>query len=475
MYQNLIYAVKRRILDEVEAAYQNHPAFNEKVLIYHKYPYQERVQYGVVLESSSANMMRMSADNYMAELYSHVRLVRETTFPGLAIEWAHENLLHVTGYQVNEDLSTQVDPTQRLFTVSKQMVSGDGFTTYANKPSQVVAMVNGVKASVSAVDGYRRLLMLSRAPAAGSTVTVSYHYREIATPGIYVIDWISDTQFLIAPIYVVKNELVVASTTGLEDHVQLQNVGSGVYQGSDLIQLSSQYGDQLFPLIRNTDYTIEYSNGRVTLLHSLTAGFKLIASYRWQPDSSYVNGPYDLANYQENHELIPGVVFAVGRRAKTGDRQAIIVSQDQEPQAKIYGGHWTMSMDFSVIAKDPIQMGEMADQLINWLWGIRKNVLEFEGVTLNRVEPSGESEDIHIESTGDMYYKTSVVVEIQTEWQELVPYMYEIKEVFPELTVYALPTKEYVLDDKMNLVAANLVPDTRKIMTHPILGYERVV
>jgi hypothetical protein len=42
MYNNLAYAVKRRIIDEIEGAFEKHPAFSDKVKVYHKFPYAER-------------------------------------------------------------------------------------------------------------------------------------------------------------------------------------------------------------------------------------------------------------------------------------------------------------------------------------------------------------------------------------------------------------------------------------------------
>jgi len=134
-----------------------------------------------------------------------------------------------------------------------------------------------------------------------------------------------------------------------------------------------------------------------------------------------------------------------------------------------------MSLDFAVIAKDPMQMEEMTDHLVNWLWGIRKNALEFDGITLNSVEPSGESEESYIETTGDVYYTSSVSVSVQSEWQEFVAYAYEIRDVVPKIREwpgainYAVGTGT---DGGITLGA--LQADTRPVLVYPMIGYERL-
>lgn len=478
-----MYAVKRRMLDEVEGAFLDHPAFSEKVKVYHKFPYQERVQYGVVLRGTSASQLRMSADNYLAEDISMVRLAREAgrgdpsldpssvgyTHPGIAIEWARENAAAITEV-VTEDVSGQLSPTQRMFRTIAPILAGPGNPDFADSVGQVKVTLNGVPQLPEYVNGPRGVVMLRRAPAAGSIVVISYYARRIAPPGIYVFDFIEDNQFLIAPIYLVKSEEVISRTTGTENTVNLGH--QNVDPSSETLTLWIPNNDIPVRLVRGTNYSIDYVTGEVTFLTSLPTGQMLRADYRWQP-TNYMNGPYTFDTYQENHEVIPGAVVAIGRRAKKGDRQVVIISPKREPQARIYGGHWTMSMDFSVISKDPVQMEEMSDQLINWLWAVRKNVLEFEGLTLNSVEPSGESEESFMETTGDVYYTMGISVSIQTEWQRFEPYLYEIRDIVPDLQLWP-GIKNYTVSKDFQLEVAPLQADARPVMKYPIVGYERL-
>ena len=452
MFQNLLFAVKQRFMDEVELAFDQHPAFDQKVKVYNKFPYVERVQYGCVFKNASASQIRMSADNFMSDLFSHVRVGRQQNYPGLAIEWVRENEGYVTEY-VTEDVSSQlngINYPQRRFTTSAPICAGPGETHYATDPGQVCVKINGCPHYAETVNGQTGVVLMRQSPESGAVVTISYHQRRISIPAIYVIDFISDTQFTVAPIYVVEKEVVISNTTGTETSVSLAN--SNVDPSTEDISLAYKGGKVIDHLIRGVDYSIDYPSGVVTFLpgHPLLSGLQLLADYHWQP-TDYYNGPYTFVEYQEFHTVIPGVIISIGRRAKQGDQQVVIVSQFREQQAKIYGGHWTMALDVSIIAKDPIQMAQMADHIVSQLWGIRKNILEFQGITLNSVEPTGETEEVHIETTGDLYYESSVTINVQTEWQSFVPYVYYFK-----------------------LKKIILIPSLSPVFKAPIVGYEKL-
>jgi hypothetical protein len=473
VYQNLLAAVKTRILTEVEDAFTFHPAYSGKVKVTHKYPYTERVQYGVVLRNTSSSMLRTSADNYMADNFSHVRLALDNHYPGLAIEWARENDFGVTGYVKDEDVSSQLGPTQRMFFTSKQMVSGDSNTAYANNIGQVKVTINGQEVMPQFVDGEKKIVLLSRATSTTDVVLVSYFYRSIADPGDYIIDFTEDNEFTVVPVYMVDQELLIENATGTETSASTEHAGSGIVPTSDMLYMKSRNGGPSLELTRGVDYTIDYTNGNITLLSPITVHYNLYADYRWQP-LNYYNGPYTFQAYQENHTAVPGAVIAIGRRAKKGDRQVVVISKFREQQAMIYGGYWDMSMELAVIAKDPIQSAEMADLVISYLWGKRKNILELEGITLMSMEPSGESEEPFDENTGDMYYVTSVSMALQTGWQEFVPYAYAIKRVMPNIQYTpGMPGFYVTKDNKLELT--EITPDTRKVIKYPTQGYERVI
>ena len=478
MYQNMLFALKKRMLDEVEQAYNHHPSYSEKVKIYHKFPYEQRVQYGVILRNTNASQIRMSADNYMADISSHVRLARVDNDPGLSIEWVRENSLAITKQEKDEDVSSQVNPTQRRFFTVNPIVAGRGETHYATNPGQIIVTVNGEKVMPEFISGRDQIVMLRDCPPPGASVKVTYFYRILSAPGLYVVDFTEDNQFFIGPILVIEDQVLIEKITGIETTANLGN--TLIYPGSEDLYLQSQNGESRnsnpIELIQGTDYSIDNATGIVTFLRPFIAaeiGFKLVADYRYQP--GYSLGPYTFHPYEEIHTAVPGVVICIGRRAKKGDRQMVIVTRYREPQARIYGGHWTMSLDLSVIAKDPMQMEEMADQLVNYLWGERKNELEFEGITLNRVEPSGESEESFIDTTGDMYYTTSVSIEVMTEWQEFVPYFFKIRKI--PATLIEMKNSyiaNYLVLGNRDMFIREVSPDMRKVVKYGITSYEKV-
>lgn len=472
MYQNLLFSMKKRILDESIDAFNNHPAYSAKVKVYNKFPYEKRIQFGVLLKNASASTIRLSADNYMAELYSHVRMAKSGNFPGLGIEWVRENSLEITT-EVTEDVSDQVDPTQRRFFTQNQITAGRGLTTLADNVGQVQVTVNGESVTPEYVNGTQKIVLLRYCPLQGATVLVRYYKKNLAPPGVYVIDFPSANQFVVCPIYIIMEEMVIDNTLGTENTASLDN--SGIYPGSEELYLKSSHGGDPYLFVRDTDYSIDNATGLITFLKPLPKGLELLADYRYQTGDSY--GPYNFRAYQENHEAIPGVVLCLGRRSQKDDRQVVLVSDKRSEQALIYGGHWTMSLSMNVIAKDPVQMEEMTDHMVNYLWAERKNILEFEGITLNRVEPTGETEETFVDTTGDLYYEQALDIEVMTEWQYFVPFLWEIKHIYVNNTLmrYEDVAKNFKVSLSNDMVFRPLKPDMRKVAKYGVTGYERVI
>jgi len=563
MYQNLLNGAKRRILQEVENAFLDHPQFAGKVIVSNRFPNaKERIQYGVILRNTYASQIRMSPDNYLADLTSHVNLARlvapqdstgASNFPGVGIEWVRENTNFITDH-VTEDLSSQVGSTQLVYHTGQVIVSGPGNTEYADNPGLVgvtvkinglvkkVSLVSGgsgyekglklttggtgsgctilvtsvsgigeitgidietggtnpaesglgytlndlliiketgheedlggkvrvdniesnsfVETQISSVDGRKKEIILRSPPAAGSTLLVSYWKRILASPGIFRIEFTADNELQIHPLYTVDGEVLFEKTTGLETTAQLEmspfvsTPPPALYPNSDkllLYHVNATKSDFPIKMIRDVDYSIT-GTGLVTFLHPVLTDFKMVANYRYLHPGMVI-GPYTFKEYTELHEGIPGVVLCVGRRAKKGDWQVVNVSQFREPQARIFGGHWDMFMTLAVISKDNRQVEEMVDQIINWLWCVKKNQLEFEGITLTRVEPTGESEESFNDTATEFYYESTIDISVMTEWQRFIPYLSRIEHFSINEQVY--------------------MPDTRPVIKYPAAGYER--
>jgi hypothetical protein len=448
MYQNLMFGVKRRIIEEIELAFQNHPAFAEKVQVFNKFPFEQRIQFGAVLRNTSGSVMRMSADNYLAELNSHVKLAKLGTYSGTSIEWCRENSNDITKL-TNEDLSAQVDPTNRLFHTANQICSGPENTFYANNKGQVSVTINGYPAGVERVFGEDKTIILEKCPQLGDIVKITYWYRTLVPPGIYMVNFMERNSFWVDTFYSMDNQVLFNKTTGLETSYDF---GHSIFPDTEEIYLKLNRNITEIKLVRGVDYSIDNDNGIITFLNPVPPDYKMMADYRYRPFAE-ASGPYTFKDYEENHTAIPGVVLCMGRREVVNDQQMVIVSQFREPVAKIYGGHWQMSLQVGVISKDVRQMEESVDQIVNWLWGVRKNVMEFEGITLNSVEPTGESEEVFIESTGDLYYESSIDISVMTEWQRYKPYLYSIRHINASTIIE---------------------PDIREVIKAPTIGYSRV-
>lgn len=96
MYNFLTEAVKRRFLLELRAYWASQPKYRDIVdNIQGKYSFKERPSYGIILKTSSANHVQLSADNFLGYNESYVQLAKFQGKPGTAIEWVKEDLVAV--------------------------------------------------------------------------------------------------------------------------------------------------------------------------------------------------------------------------------------------------------------------------------------------------------------------------------------------------------------------------------------------
>lgn len=92
MYFNLIGALRRRLILELQDSFSRHPVYRKIVpFIQNKYSFEERPQFGIVLKGASGNKVQLSSDNFLGVLQSHVMLayVGQPKFP---LEWIREDL-----------------------------------------------------------------------------------------------------------------------------------------------------------------------------------------------------------------------------------------------------------------------------------------------------------------------------------------------------------------------------------------------
>lgn len=224
--------------------------------------------------------------------------------------------------------------------------------------------------------------------------------------------------FMVDPLLTVPDEPVLLFGSGVEREAQLQQV--------PIRNTLRLYENRNFLLREGTDYTVDYSSGAITLLTSFGPGSRLSADYRYAgvslgPIAFYWNTP--------DHTTLPGVVMAFGKRAEVGQKVAIVVYGDRVDAAKAFGGKFEVSFDLDVISRDTVQMEEIADLVIMYMWAQKKEALEFEGIEIMDISMGGEAEEIADETGEEFFYQASLSIQLRADWEVHVPLPLTISRV----------------------------------------------
>lgn len=473
---NLLRTVKSRVFAELTDSIQQHSGYRDKVKVYHKFPYKERPMFGVVLKNASAARTRLSPDDFAATLSSHVSLARAEGKEGRILKWVWEDELRVTQPIYNEDLSSELSGspsfgTNRVFRVAHPPIMAGQYTSnVADNFRQISVTLNGEKVMPEYIDGKKGVIILPTAPPSDATLLVSYWHKTIVPPGRYYIQLIDENNFIIDPIYVVKKEEVITKTTGTEISAALDN--TGLLPDFDVLYTRKSDNSSNIYLVRDTDYIIDL-DGNINFLNPLPVDTTLYANYRWIGDRM---GPFAMpANeFQYNNTALPGVVLAFSSERIVGDKNVIIVYPKRETSAKVYSGHWTMSFEIDVIARDTVQLPELTDCIVNDMWSRKRTALIMDGLTMETMEPTGEFEEVYDENTGDQYYKNSVNLVLITEWKRFEPYLTEIMDYEYNLNQIDPVHFSYVVADDGRVLETNLVPHTKPfVVKYPESGQVR--
>ena len=225
-------------------------------------------------------------------------------------------------------------------------------------------------------------------------------------------------QYAVDPLLETVDEALLQFVSGVETHAQLQLTP---LKGT----LRIYYNHRVL-LQEGADYTVNYLDGAVQLLVPFGPNGTLTASY-YSPLPSL--GPIPWQWNTSDFKTIPGVVLAIGKRGKKGDKVAIRVYPDRVDAALAYGGKFEATFDLDVISRDPIQMEEVADLSIMYLWGQKKPKLEFEGIEIVDISMGGEAEDVYDETADSYYYQASLSIQLRADWELHVPMPLTISKV----------------------------------------------
>lgn len=247
---------------------------------------------------------------------------------------------------------------------------------------------------------------------------VSFNGNAMPTPpGVYYIEILEAPTnpnepgyYAIDPLLTRTAEPLFQFQSGVEREAQLQAVP---VEGTLRI-----WENERRLLREGVEYVVDYSTGAVTLTGDFFAGATLVADYRTAAPSV---GPVAFGWNQSDFTTLPGVVLAFGKRARKGDKVAVVIYPERVSTALAYGGKFEVSFDLDVISRDTNQMEELADLTVMYLWGEKRQYLAFEGIEITDVNMGGEAEEV-ADETGDLYfYQASLGVSIQADWEIHVP------------------------------------------------------
>jgi hypothetical protein len=92
MYNWLTGPTKKRVIKELRDILNKHPKYRADAQnVQDKYSFNERPQRGIILNGTSSDRIRLSANNYVGRLISFVQLAPVENNPGSTIEWVREN------------------------------------------------------------------------------------------------------------------------------------------------------------------------------------------------------------------------------------------------------------------------------------------------------------------------------------------------------------------------------------------------
>jgi len=475
MESNLLEATKRRVLRELNDTIDYNPVYRNTLKAYHKFPYKERPMRGVILKNASATRVKLSADDYAADLKSHVAVARAGNYEGKFLDWVWEDEQNVTKFVENEDVSSQITGdasvgSNRVFQVANYpIVSGYFNTKVADNFRQVDVYVDGDVVFPAEIDGDKGKVLLPMAPTVGQTVTISYNYKNIADPGRYYVELISTTQYVIDPLYFVKKEVVIEATTGIETTA---NLGHGdLIENLETLYLKKYDRSLGYELIKGTDYSIDYVTGEITFLEPIKSGTTLYANYRWVGST---RGPFDIPNDSHyDNTSITEVILAFGNKKIVNDRLVVIVYPEREQAAKVYSGHWNMNFDIDVFARDTLELPDLTDYVIDDMWTRKRLSLISEGLTIEEMDPTGESEEVYDSNTGDLYYKNSIALSMMTEWKRFIPYLTELVDFDTKLYLYNQFNKYFSLKDGRELDIKVYPYEREFTVKYPEAGYPK--
>ena len=226
--------------------------------------------------------------------------------------------------------------------------------------------------------------------------------------GVYYCEMTEDDRFYVDPLLEVRNERLTLVNPA---EALLQQTP---FKGS--LRILEIPSGRLYH--EGTDYTLGDDGVTVYLRSPMIPGTALVSDYRYPGTTT---GPWEAKPLMGYNRAIPGCVLAFGRRAKKGDRFAVVVGAEREDAYLEYGGRWDLNVDIDVVARDVYAQREIADSTVMFLWATLRPLIVDQGLDITEISMGGESEDVYDENGDDYFYNSSFSLTVQTDWFNHVP------------------------------------------------------
>lgn len=421
MYIRLLKAVKKILIHELKDSFRRNPAY-DKVFISGKFPHKKKRKFELVVKVSSGSEIMLSGDHYMGIKHSFCTLASVKDKPSTSIEWIRE-MENVDTWaepayyyiEIINDHQFMVDP---LYPGNEVLVESAGNyiqsgcivsqkSSWEIEWTSGVAYLNAIRHDIDAGD-----LELPHEEG--------IWYVFINTTGIV------DFAEYEPEGYHANMAIVTTDATGITgivannlDESWMKLSRDNVLPGSEKVFKND------VAKAKGTFYNIDYTNGEVTLLESLSKGDRVYITYR---SIGVSTGPWEYEPETYNYKAIPGVVIAFGSSPVMRDKHVIIVEAERKWASHIYSGTWDLAISIDIIASDVSQEEELVDTTIAYL-ALKKPLLDQLGLAIESLSISGEGEDEEYATIQELRYYNGIDATIKSQWMIMVPILKRIETI----------------------------------------------
>jgi len=421
MYVRFLKAVKKILIQELKDSFSRHPAY-EKVMITGKYPLKKKNKFEIVVKTGSSSEIRLSANHFKGLRHSFCTLANVVDKPGLSIEWIREKqdieLWAEAGYYYIEILDNEKFAVDPLYLENETIVQSAGNyidsglitaqkSTWEIEWTSGTAYIDSVRVDIDANN-------LELPHEEGTWYVFVNVTKQVDFAEYEPTDYHANMAIVVTDgsgiISVTPNNLDESFKKLKRDNLL---TGSEQVYKNDILMAKDQF------------YSINYTNGEITLLESLDNKDNVYITYRAIGVSL---GMFDYKPEEFNDDAIPGVIIAFAAHPIIGDKHVIVIENTRTVSDKVYGGPWDISVTIDVLASDIDQEEELTDLTFMYLM-LKKPLLDELGLAMDALSISGEVEDEDYSTINEYRYMNGLDITIKSEWEIRIPILKRIEKI----------------------------------------------